>query len=457
MLAGYNESEALLDWVYLISIVVTILTFLFIAIFRNGTAPYLDHVSLRYIVPCGIALSTVLIGLGAFGGIGGLICIWVAGILSGGFSALFHMQLFQEFFLMPLRSIIMGAAIGTIIASLLFALFLFFSQLASVVFATLMPLLAALFLACKRRFYPAEETEIDKEPLADIPSSLSDQRYEWRHLTIMLALSGILVGLANESARTLYIQMEIIDAGGTMYGISEIFAAVVTIIGAVLIVCFMLIRQSDVVIQGCFYLLIVALLLSVLALPIPFIYPAVSPSVFFVLNSAAYSCFGLFFWTLTITLCQRYENRRIRAFAFIRAAWACGPLLGLTIGRIVLRLLGMRLETAFPVMLIGVICLVMVIGVIVRGSDLRKVLNIASDKYQRRFQEKCRKTIEKYGLSEREGEVMILLAKGRNLPYIQEHLHLSKSTVSTHRQHIHQKLGVHTQQELIDTIESNDL
>ena len=42
--------------------------------------------------------------------------------------------------------------------------------------------------------------------------------------------------------------------------------------------------------------------------------------------------------------------------------------------------------------------------------------------------------------------------------YIQETLVLSKSTVSTHRQHIYQKLGIHSQQELIDLIQySQDL
>ncbi len=53
----------------------------------------------------------------------------------------------------------------------------------------------------------------------------------------------------------------------------------------------------------------------------------------------------------------------------------------------------------------------------------------------------------------RETEIMTLFAKGRNLAYIQEQLCLSKSTVSTHRQHIYQKLGIHSSQEMIDLIQ----
>ena len=61
---------------------------------------------------------------------------------------------------------------------------------------------------------------------------------------------------------------------------------------------------------------------------------------------------------------------------------------------------------------------------------------------------------KRYGLTERESEIMMMLATGRNLPFIQDQLFLSKSTVSTHRQHIYQKLGIHSQQELIDLVQT---
>ena len=75
---------------------------------------------------------------------------------------------------------------------------------------------------------------------------------------------------------------------------------------------------------------------------------------------------------------------------------------------------------------------------------------------KQRFQDRCRAVIERYHLTEREGEIMIMFAKGRNLPYVQEELCLSKSTVSTHRQHIYQKLGVHSAQEMIDLIQKEN-
>ena len=85
--------------------------------------------------------------------------------------------------------------------------------------------------------------------------------------------------------------------------------------------------------------------------------------------------------------------------------------------------------------------------------DLAFAVNLLPTDRKRRFIDKCLAVAARCGLSERETEIMTLFAKGRNLAYIQEELCLSKSTVSTHRQHIYQKLGVHSSQEMIDLIQ----
>lgn len=77
------------------------------------------------------------------------------------------------------------------------------------------------------------------------------------------------------------------------------------------------------------------------------------------------------------------------------------------------------------------------------------------DNYLRRgFDERCFTLAEQYGLTEREKEVFLLLARGRNRDYIQEALFISKNTVKVHVKHIYQKMGVHSHQELIDTVVS---
>ena len=56
-------------------------------------------------------------------------------------------------------------------------------------------------------------------------------------------------------------------------------------------------------------------------------------------------------------------------------------------------------------------------------------------------------------LTDREYEVLRLLAHGRNARFIQESLAISYSTTKTHVSHIYRKLGVHSHQELLDLVE----
>lgn len=60
---------------------------------------------------------------------------------------------------------------------------------------------------------------------------------------------------------------------------------------------------------------------------------------------------------------------------------------------------------------------------------------------------------QKYGLTPREQEVLGLLARGRTEAVIMERLAISKGTAHTHITHVYQKLGVHSQQDLIEMVE----
>lgn len=70
---------------------------------------------------------------------------------------------------------------------------------------------------------------------------------------------------------------------------------------------------------------------------------------------------------------------------------------------------------------------------------------------------RCKAVSEKYGLSERQQEILLLLTQGRNAKYIEAALVISLSTVQTHIRNIYRKVGVHSRQELIDVIESTKL
>lgn len=68
---------------------------------------------------------------------------------------------------------------------------------------------------------------------------------------------------------------------------------------------------------------------------------------------------------------------------------------------------------------------------------------------------RCRDLTERYDLTEREYDVLVLLARGNSLKGIAEKLFISENTAKSHRLHIYQKLGINSRQSLIDMIERN--
>lgn len=65
---------------------------------------------------------------------------------------------------------------------------------------------------------------------------------------------------------------------------------------------------------------------------------------------------------------------------------------------------------------------------------------------------RCRTIASDYGLTKREVEVLELLAEGRDGPYIQEKLSISRNTFKSHSLHIYQKLGISSKQKLLDLV-----
>lgn len=71
----------------------------------------------------------------------------------------------------------------------------------------------------------------------------------------------------------------------------------------------------------------------------------------------------------------------------------------------------------------------------------------------RSFRQRCDRACEQYGLTPREEEVFFLLAKGRNAEYIAEQLVVSPATVKSHIYHIYRKLGINSQQHLMNIVD----
>lgn len=64
----------------------------------------------------------------------------------------------------------------------------------------------------------------------------------------------------------------------------------------------------------------------------------------------------------------------------------------------------------------------------------------------------CSALAARLGLTARESQVLALIAEGRNEPYIEKALSVSRATVKTHISHIYRKAGVSSRQELLDLL-----
>ena len=89
------------------------------------------------------------------------------------------------------------------------------------------------------------------------------------------------------------------------------------------------------------------------------------------------------------------------------------------------------------------------------GSDEQFVTAIDTDVVSKPFQDLLKEVGTELKLTPQEQRILTLLAKGRNVKYISESLVITTNTVKSHMRNIYAKLNVHTQQELINLVDSH--
>lgn len=455
--AFFDESEPVLDAVYLVSIVAISLTLLIMGVFEHRAGQLLAWRPLLWLCAIVMGLSTALMPLGGLPAPEGGLVIAVAGVASGISSGIVLMYLGMALSRLSLHEAVASVAIGQIASPVLFSLTLFLPSAGSLACACLLPFLTAIAL---HRTVALIHLGDGNEAIAPLNRQQApedaDEHRQIARLVFRIALCVGLVNFAHELMRTLYIQIDLVSSGNQLYAVVQCVASTGAIIGAVAIALAMMSVRTLAMPRLCYWGITLFLMMGILLGPAPLLFSRINSFVPYTVNQAADSCFGLFMWIMTAALCQRFSSTRVRTFAFIRAGWALGPLAGLLLGRLALTVGGLAPATVYACMLVAVLAVFFAMGAVLNERVLMETMDILPLERRERFQDKCRHIIERYGLSEREGEIMIMFAKGRNLDYIQEELFISKSTVSTHRQHIYKKLGIHSQQELLDLVQAVD-
>jgi DNA-binding CsgD family transcriptional regulator len=278
-------------------------------------------------------------------------------------------------------------------------------------------------------------------------------------LLLRLAIPGFLFGLAFGplTLQAFTLIAEPLDAETNLMVIIALACAVAL---AIVIVLFVINRDED-------YLAFYRFIIPVLAITIFFISFQSSGFSLSLFTFLAFICFSFMMWSEFSELSRRYRISPILVFGFGRAAAMAAQFVSILV------LETFHVDQFFSAngnVLNTFLILTMLLGYFLLPRD-KAISEISILDYENpdaakesgksseelikgRFIVRCEYVANTYLLSSRETDVLYLLAKGRNAAYIAKNLFISEGTVHTHTWRIYRKMDVHTQQELMDLVDS---
>ncbi len=195
------------------------------------------------------------------------------------------------------------------------------------------------------------------------------------------------------------------------------------------------------------------LLIMLSALFLPYVS---EPSFLYAFTNAGAFLFKLAIMLIALELCQRFKVSPSLIFGATRAAWSLDLLFGSLLFAAYSKFADANPDLLHTASLFLVIIVVVAYIYVFTERDSISILG-PDDKrndLQTNTQERCDDIATHFGLSERESEILLLVAKGRSTPRIQEELCISTNTVNSHIKHIYQKMDVHSRQEILDMVDA---
>ena len=184
---------------------------------------------------------------------------------------------------------------------------------------------------------------------------------------------------------------------------------------------------------------------------------------------SGFTCFDILTWIVLFEVAHRLGFSPVRVFGFGRFANVAGLCVGWAIGLLFMGgahpeqpiLTALSLGAVFLLVLTTMLVLdepeIPIPGIPANSSADSSAQgahdDLGSDVTFGPWRRRCTEIARTYGLSPREEEVLILLAKGRDTEFIQNALVITDHTARAHTYHIYKKLNIHSRQELLDVIE----
>lgn len=166
---------------------------------------------------------------------------------------------------------------------------------------------------------------------------------------------------------------------------------------------------------------------------------------------------GSYFFQMTMLMvayqiCIGFRLNPVLAFGLIRTVWALAALAGIGLGHAIA---SAETSLGLQALTVGIgLAVAFVFTFVFTDRDCIAVLaRMPKRAAASPFRDKMRSVAARFGLSDRELEVMTLVAKGRSATRIAEDLTVAPATVNSHISHIYRKLDVHSRQELLDLVE----
>ncbi len=184
----------------------------------------------------------------------------------------------------------------------------------------------------------------------------------------------------------------------------------------------------------------------------------------FVMLGAGYWCLNMLIWIALCDITQRLGIAAIRSFAALYGAMQVAILVAKPLGAALAQLLGKASGLPLIVSCAVFVTVVLAMFLLRDGKAFRAnkpsgdnpVFPRKNSAENRSAEGLLQGIAGKYGLSPRETDVFVMLARGRSLPVIKKELGIATGTAQTHVRHIYEKLGIHTRQELLDLVEQEE-
>lgn len=194
---------------------------------------------------------------------------------------------------------------------------------------------------------------------------------------------------------------------------------------------------------------LVPIVLSIAVL-LPIAFEGFPPLLAFGIYGIGFSVFYALVWYFSTDFARSAKMPPKIMFAILLFMMCAPGLLGSCLAPL---LTSASPENPFGSMRFAVICVVLIFSAVLIWPMPNKVRVGAEGDGE--IGRKLQHVTANHSLTQREQDVLLLLAKGRSVPFIAEELCISKSTVSTHVRHIYEKMGVHSKQELLNSFEQS--